>query len=159
MAKLVEHITQPRVAPAALPGVILIAISGLGIFLYGLATLLITPNYWIEIGLGPAQTGGTAEQIEQLSPRLFDYITHIQVASCGLLMAFGLITVCLAWFGVRTGQKWALWAAFGGQALTFTIGLPLHFVYGIVTLGHLGPVFVDMAFITVGTVLAYKALY
>ncbi|MGE5072539.1 MAG: hypothetical protein ACM3MF_03855, partial [Anaerolineae bacterium] len=116
-------------------------------------------GYWIEIGLTPARVGGSAEQIEAMDPRLFDYITHIQVASCGLLMAFGATIIALAWFGIRTGQKWALWTAFGAHMLVYLVGLPLHFVYGFATLGHLGPVFLDLAFILAGSYLSYRALY
>jgi hypothetical protein len=38
------------------------------------------------------------------------------------------------------------------------ISLPLHYVYGLDTLGHLGPIYLDVALLIVGTVMSYNAL-
>ena len=66
--------------------------------------------------------------------------------------------VALAWFGIRTGQKWALWTAFIAPVIALLIGLPLHYVYGLDTLGHLGPIYLDVVILMVGTVMSYNAL-
>jgi hypothetical protein len=41
--------------------------------------------------------------------------------------------------------------------IALVLGLPLHYVYGLATLGHLGPVYLDAAILFVGTGLAWKA--
>jgi hypothetical protein len=38
------------------------------------------------------------------------------------------------------------------------VALPLHYTYGIATMGHLGIIYLDAAILLVGTVLAAKAL-
>ncbi len=150
MRKLLKGIT---------PGVILVTLSGVGILLYGLLQLIRTFAGWIEFGLTPAIIGGTPDQILATDPKLFDYITHMQVASSGLLMAFGFLVVCVAWFALRKGQKWAVWTVLGGHLIAYAVALPLHFAYGFDTLGHLGPVYIDIAFALIGSFLSYRTLY
>jgi hypothetical protein len=41
--------------------------------------------------------------------------------------------------------------------IALVLGLPLHYLYGLATLGHLGPVYLDSAILFVGTGLAWKA--
>jgi hypothetical protein len=64
----------------------------------------------------------------------------------------------LAWNGIRIGQRWALWTAFVAPVVGVGIALPLHHVYGLGTLGHLGLIYLDAGILLVGTVLAAKAL-
>ncbi len=158
MGTLIRNYAQHAVVPKAVPGAILIALSGVGMMIYGVLQYIRTFAGWIEFGLTPAIIGGTPEQIQAFSPRLFDYISHIQLAASGFMIAFGFMVVGLAWFGIRSGQQWALWTAVGGHLVAYISALPFHFVYGIDTLGHLGPVYLDAAFLVVGTILSYNAL-
>jgi hypothetical protein len=64
----------------------------------------------------------------------------------------------LAWNGIRTGQRWALWTAFLAPVVGVGLALPLHYVYGIGTLGHLGLIYLDALILLAGTVLAARAL-
>ena len=73
-------------------------------------------------------------------------------------IALGVAVVALAWFGIRTGQKWALWTAFIAPVIALVISLPLHYVYGLDTLGHLGPIYLDVILLIAGTVISYNAL-
>ena len=82
----------------------------------------------------------------------------MQVALGGLIIALGVAVVALAWFGIRTGQKWALWTAFITPVIALVISLPLHYVYGLDTLGHLGPIYLDVVILIIGTVMSYNAL-
>ena len=62
------------------------------------------------------------------------------------------------WQGIRTGQRWALWTAFLAPVIGVGLALPLHYVYGLATLGHLGLIYLDAAILLIGTILAYKTL-
>jgi hypothetical protein len=112
---------------------------------------------FIELGLTPQLIGGTPEQIRAFSPHLFHYISHLQVAIAAFLIALGIAVIALAWQGIRTGQRWALWTALLVPVTALAIALPLHYVYGFATLGHLGPIYVDAGILIVGTVLARQA--
>jgi hypothetical protein len=115
-------------------------------------------NGFIELGLTPHHVGGTPEQIRAFSPELYNYISHLQVAVSGFIIALGIAVIALAWFGIRSGQTWALWTAFLAPVIGVAIALPLHFIYGIGTLGHLGLIYLDAVILLVGTVLSYNAL-
>ena len=120
-------------------GANLIALGGIGLVGYGLMFLIRNFTRFIELGLTPERIGGTPEQIRAFSPHLYNYISHLQVAISGFLMAFAVQLMGLAWFGVRRGERWALWTAAGSAALAYLVAVPLHFVYGLATLLHLGP--------------------
>jgi hypothetical protein len=65
--------------------------------------------------------------------------------------------VALALFGIRRNQSWARWAALAAPMIAVGIGLPLHYPYGFATLGHLGLVYLDVAILLAGTVIAFRA--
>ncbi len=113
---------------------------------------------FIELGLTPAHVGGTPEQIRGFSEHLYHYISHLQVAVAGFIIAIGVGVIAMAWNGIRTGQRWAVWTAFAIPVIGVAIALPLHYVYGIGTMGHLGLIYLDAAILLVGTVLAHRQL-
>ena len=145
------------VASADLGGKV-VALAGLGLIGYGILFLIWSFTGFIELGLTSDHVGSTPEQIAAFSPQLYDYISHLQVALGGLIMALGVAVVALAWFGIRTGQKWALWTAFLAPIIALLISLPLHYIYGLDTLGHLGPIYLDVVILVAGTVMSYNAL-
>lgn len=149
------HLT--RVASADL-GAKVVALAGIGLIGYGILILIWNFTGFIEIGLTPDLVGGTPAQIAAFSPQLYEYISHVQVAVGGLILALGVAVVALAWFGIRTGQKWAPWTAFMTPVIALVISLPLHYVYDLDTLGHLGPIYLDLVILLVGTVMSYNAL-
>ena len=150
--------TSPQIVASADLGAKIVGLAGIGLIGYGILFLIWNFTGFIEIGLTPDHVGVTPEQIATFSPQLYGYISHIQVALGGLIIALGVAVVALAWFGIRTGQKWALWTAFIAPVIALTIGLPLHYVYGLDTLGHLGPIYLDIAILIVGTVMSHNAL-
>src|ERR1051325_1503498 len=150
--------TSARLVASADLGAKVVALAGIGLIGYGLLFLIWNFTGFIEIGLTPDLAGGTPEQIAAFNPQLYDYISHVQVALGGLIIALGVAVVALAWFGIRTGQKWALWTAFIVPVIALAISLPLHYVYGLDTLGHLGPIYLDIAILIVGKVISYTAL-
>jgi hypothetical protein len=139
-------------------GAKVVALAGVGLVGYGLLFLIRNFNGFIELGLTPHHVGGTPEQIQAFSPALYNYISHLQVALSAFIMALGITVIALAWFGIRTGQPWALWTAFVAPVIAVAIALPLHFVYGIGTLGHLGLIYLDAVILLIGTILSYRAL-
>jgi hypothetical protein len=139
-------------------GAKLVAVAGLGLVGYGIMFLIRNFTGFIELGLTPEHIGGTPEQIRTFSPHLYQYISHLQVAVAAFIIALGIAVIALAWNGIRTGQRWALWTAFLAPVIGVGVALPLHYVYGLATLGHLGLIYLDAAILLVGTVLAQRAL-
>ena len=113
---------------------------------------------FIELGLTPEHVGATPEQIQAFSQNLYDYISHLQVALSGFIIALGVAVIALALFGIRRGEHWALWTAFVAPVIAVGIALPLHFVYGIATFGHLGLIYLDAAILLVGTAISYQGM-
>jgi hypothetical protein len=150
--------TSPQVVTSADLGAKVVALAGIGLIGYGILFLIQSFTGFIELGLTPDLVGATPQQIAAFSPQLYDYISHVQVALGGLIIALGMAVVMLAWFGIRTGQKWTLWTAFIAPVIALVISLPLHYVYGLDTWGHLGPIYLDVALLIVGTVMSYNAL-
>ena len=145
-------------ASSASLGANLVALAGIGLVGYGIMFLVRNFTGFIELGLTPAHVGGTPEQIRAFSPDLYEYISHLQVAVSAFIIALGVAVIALAWFGIRSGQRWALWTAFLTPVIGVAIALPLHFPYGIATFGHLGLIYLDALILLVGTVLSYNAL-
>jgi apolipoprotein N-acyltransferase len=85
-------------------------------------------------------------------------ISHLQVALSGFIIALGVTVIALAWYGIRHGERWALLTAFLGPVIAVAVAVPLHFTYGIATIGHLGLIYLDALILVVGTVLAYGCL-
>ena len=150
--------TSPHLVASADLGAKIVALAGIGLIGYGILFLIQNFTGFVEIGLTPDHVGSTPEQIAAFNPQLYDYISHVQVAVGGLIIALGVAVVALAWFGIRTGQKWALWTAFLAPVIALLISLPLHYIYGLDTLGHLGPIYVDVVLLIAGTVMSYNAL-
>lgn len=146
------HVSLPRSTEL---GAKLVALAGIGLVGYGVVFLIRNFTGFIELGLTPEQVGGTPEQIRAFSPHLFSYISHLQAAVAGFLIALGVAVILLAWRGIRAGQRWALWTAFLVPMIALAFGLPLHYVYGLATVGHLGPIYLDVAILLVGILLAW----
>ena len=149
--------TTPSPSAAGL-GTNLVTLAGLGLVGYGVIFLIRNFTGFIELGLTPERVGGTPEQIRAFSPHLYNYISHLQAAVAGLMIALGVAVVVIARRGIRTGQRWALWTALLAPVIAMAVALPPHYVYGFATLGHLGPIYLDVAVLVVGIVLARRAL-
>lgn len=139
-------------------GANLVLLAGVGLVGYGVMFLVRNFTGFIELGLTPQLIGGTPEGIRAFSPHLYHYISHLQVALAAFIIALGIAVIAIAWNGIRTNQRWALWTAFLAPVVAVGLALPLHYPYGFATLGHLGLIYLDAAILLVGTVLAAKAL-
>lgn len=139
-------------------GAVLVAIAGVGLVGYGILFLIRNYAGFTELGLSSRHVGGTPEQIRRFSPDLYEYISHLHMAISGLLIALGITVIALAWYGIRRGQRWALWTVLSSVLVALAVVIPPHYAYGIGTLGHLGPIYLDALLLVIGTVLAYTAL-
>jgi hypothetical protein len=139
-------------------GTWLVIAAGVGMVAYGLMFLVRNLAGFTELGLTPAHVGGTPDQIRDFSPHLYNYISHLQVAVAGFITAIGVGVISLAWNGIRAGMRWAAWTAFAVPILALAIGLPLHYTYGIATMGHLGLIYLDGLLLLAGTVLSLRAI-
>jgi hypothetical protein len=139
-------------------GANIVALAGLGLIGYGLMFLIRNFSGFIELGLTPDHVGASPGEIQAFSQNLYNYISHIQVALSGFIIALGVAVIALAHFGIRRGESWALWTAFLTHVIAIGVGLPLHFSYGIATFGHLGLIYLEVVILLVGTVISYRAM-
>src|ERR671912_1528319 len=93
-------------------GATLVALSGIGLVGYGIMFLVRNFTGFIELGLTPEHVGGTPQEIRSFSPDLYEYISHLQVAVSGFIIALGVAVIALAWYGIKKGERWALLTAF-----------------------------------------------
>lgn len=137
----------------------IMALAGLGFVGYGV--LFFVRNFtdsFLELGIGPEQVDVGRPQIEQFSPELLNYISHLHIAVSGFIAGTGLAVAALAWYGVRRGELWAWVTAVVVPVLCLTVALPAHYPWGLDTLGHLGLIYADTLLFVVGAALAYPAL-
>lgn len=150
---------QPMAGTSRLSlGANLVALSGVGLVGYGIMFLIRNFTGFIELGLTPQQVGGTPAQIRGFSPELYEYISHLQVAVSGFIIALGVAVITLAHYGIRRGERWALLTAFLSPVIAVAVALPLHYPYGLGTFGHLGLIYLDALILVAGTALGYLAL-
>jgi len=134
----------------------MVIVAGLALIVYGLFFVWRNFNGFIELGLTPAHIGATPEQIRAFSPRLYNYISHLQVAIAGFIVALGVATVSLAWNGMRHRLPWAAGTVLAVVLVAVAITLPLHYVYGLATMGHLGSLYVAVALFIVGSIMTLR---
>jgi hypothetical protein len=139
-------------------GANLVALAGVGLIVYGLMFLVRNFTGFTELGLTADHVGGTPQQIQAFSQNLYNYISHLQVALSGFIIALGIAVIALAMFGIRRGESWAVWTAFLAPVVAVGIALPLHFPFHLATLGHLGLIYLDAAILLVGTIVSYRAM-
>jgi hypothetical protein len=154
--------TVPRVAAAGTRlrvGSLIMAIGGLGFI--GYAVIFFIRNFtgtFLELGIGSGEVNVNKSQIQEFSPSLYHYISHLHIAVSGFIAASGLAVIALAWFGVRRGQFWAWAAAVAVPVLGLAVALPAHYPNHFDTLGHLGLIYADTVLFMVGAVMALVGL-
>jgi hypothetical protein len=139
-------------------GANVVALAGVGLIVYGLIFLIRNFTGFTELGLTAASVGGSPDQIMAFSENLYHYISHLQVALSGFIMALGVAVISLAVFGIRRGESWAVWTAFVAPVVAVGVALPLHYPYHFATLGHLGLIYLDAVVLVVGTIMSYRAI-
>ena len=140
-------------------GSMLMVIAALGFIGYAIIFFVMnfTDNF-LELGITSAQVDKDRDAIIAFSPSLFSYISHLHVAVSGFIAATGLAVLGLAWYGVRRGQMWAWGYAVASPVLGLAVALPLHYVYGLDTIGHLGLIYLATLIFVVGAITALMGL-
>ena len=110
---------------------------------------------FLERGITTAEVGVTKAQIREFNVDLLEYISHLHIAVAGLGMGLALAGAGLAWFGIQRGMAWAWWSAVAAITVAALVALPAHFVYGLATVGHLGPAFAALGLFAIGAALSY----
>lgn len=135
----------------------MVIFAGAALLAYGLLFLWRNFTGFIELGLTPAHIGATPDQIRAISPRLLNYISHLQVAIAGFIMALGVAVISLGWNGLRYRVTWAAWTVLLVVGVAVGVGLPLHYVYGLATMGHLGSLYVIVVMLLAGSLLSMRS--
>src|SRR6266571_6282310 len=82
----------------------LMGLAAVGFIGYGV--LFFIRNFtdsFLELGIGPAEVNVGKDQIQQFSPSLYHYISHLHIAVSGFIAAAGFAVLMLALKGVRAG--------------------------------------------------------
>jgi hypothetical protein len=127
----------------------------------GYAALFLVRNFtdaFLELGIGPGEVDVDKHQIQQFSPGLYHYVSHLQIAVSGFIAATGLAVLLLAAYGVRSGQAWAWVAAVAAPVLGLAVALPAHYPWHLDTLGHLGLIYLATVVFVAGALLSGKGL-
>ena len=153
--------TSPTVAPTAAVrnGATLMAVAAAAFI--GYALLFLVRNFtgsFLELGIGAGEVSVGKDQIQQFSPSLYHYISHLHIALSGFIAATGLAVLLLAVYGVRAGQAWAWVAAVAAPVLGLAVALPAHYPWNLDTLGHLGLIYLATLVFVAGALLSGKGL-
>lgn len=127
----------------------------------GYAVIFFIRNFtdsFLELGIGPNEVNVGKVQIQQFSPSLYEYISHLQIAISGFIAATGLAVLFLVAYGVRRGQGWAWIGAVASPVLALAIALPAHYPNHFDTLGHLGLIYLATLIFVVGALMTGRAI-
>lgn len=140
-------------------GSAIMALAGVGFVGYGV--IFFVRNFtdsFLELGIGPGQVDVGRTEIQQFSPQLVNYISHLHIAVSAFIAAAGIAVAALAWYGVRRAEWWAWVTAVVVPVFGLAVALPAHYPWGFATLGHLGLIYLDTALFVVAAAVAYVGL-
>ena len=140
-------------------GATLMAVAAAGFI--GYAALFLVRNFsdsFLELGIGPNEVNVGKDQIQQFSPSLYHYVSHLQIAVSGFIAATGLAVLFLVAYGVRRGQMWAWVGAVSAPVLGLLVALPAHYPYHLDTIGHLGLIYLATIVFVVGAIVAVRGI-
>jgi hypothetical protein len=127
----------------------------------GYAVIFLVRNFtdgFLELGIGPNEVPTGKDAIQQFSPALFHYVSHLHVAVSGFIAATGLAVLFLVAYGVRRGELWAWVGAVAAPVLGLAVALPAHYPYHFDTLGHLGLIYLATVVFVAGALLALRGI-
>jgi hypothetical protein len=140
-------------------GSAIMTLGGIGFVAYGVIFFIRNfTDSFLELGIGRDQVDVGKTEIEQFSPDLEHYISHLHIAVSGFIAAAGIAVAALAWYGVRRGQWWAWVTAVVVPVFALAVALPAHYPWGFDTIGHLGLIYADTLLFVVGAGLALVGL-
>ncbi len=127
----------------------------------GYAVIFLVRNFtdsFLELGIGPKEVNVGKEAIQNFSPSLFQYISHLQIAVSGFIAATGVAVLFLVAYGVRRGEVWAWVGAVTAPVLALLIALPAHYPNHFDTLGHLGLIYLATLIFVAGALVAFRGI-
>ncbi len=127
----------------------------------GYAVIFFVRNFtdsFLELGIGSSEVSVGKDAIQQFSPSLFNYVSHLHIAVSGFIAATGLAVLFLVAYGVRRGELWAWVGAVAAPVLGLAVALPAHYPNHLDTLGHLGLIYLATAIFVVGALLALREI-
>ncbi len=127
----------------------------------GYAVIFFVRNFtdsFLELGIGSSEVSVGKAAIQQFSPSLFNYVSHLHIAVSGFIAATGLAVLFLVAYGVRRGELWAWVGAVAAPVLGLAVALPAHYPNHLDTLGHLGLIYLATAIFVVGALLALRGI-
>jgi len=156
--------TADRAAPTAAKGDLrigswLMGAAALGFI--GYAVIFFVRNFtdsFLELGIGPNQVNVGKEAIQNFSPSLFHYISHLHLAVSGFIAATGVAMLFLVAYGVRRGELWAWVGAVAAPVIGLLVALPAHYPYHLDTIGHLGLIYLATLIFVAGALVALRGI-
>ena len=127
----------------------------------GYAVIFLVRNFtdsFLELGIGPNEVNVGKEAIQNFSPSLFQYISHLQIAVSGFIAATGVAVLFLVAYGVRRGEVWAWVGAVTAPVLALLIALPAHYPNHFDTLGHLGLIYLATLIFVAGALVTLRGI-
>jgi hypothetical protein len=127
----------------------------------GYAVIFFVRNFtdsFLELGIGPNEVHTGKDAIQQFSPGLFHYVSHLHIAVSGFIAATGLAVLFLVAYGVRRGELWAWVGAVAAPVLGLAVALPAHYPNHFDTLGHLGLIYLATVIFVTGALLALRGI-
>ena len=127
----------------------------------GYAVIFFIRNFtdaFLELGIGPGEVNVGKEAIQDFSPSLYEYISHLQIAVSGFIAATGVAVLFLVAYGVRRGELWAWVGAVVSPLLGLAVALPAHYPNHFDTLGHLGLIYLATLIFVAGALLALRGI-
>jgi hypothetical protein len=96
--------------------------------------------------------------LEAISPRLVPLIAHDRSGFGGGIFSGGLVILCCAWCGIRTGDR-RLWRALLAAGSTgFGCAVGVHFLIGYTSFTHLLPAYAGAAAFLCGITLLARPM-
>jgi len=127
----------------------------------GYASIFFVRNFtdgFLELGIGPNEVNVGKEAIQNFSPSLFNYISHLQIAVSGFIAATGVAVLFLVAYGVRRGELWAWVGAVAAPVIGLLVALPAHYPNHFDTLGHLGLIYLATLIFVAGALVALRGI-
>jgi hypothetical protein len=113
---------------------------------------------FLELGIGPYEVKVGKEAIQNFSPSLFQYISHLHIAVSGFIAATGVAVLFLVAYGVRRGELWAWVGAVAAPVIGLLVALPAHYPNHFDTLGHLGLIYLATLIFVAGALVALRGV-
>jgi phosphoglycerol transferase MdoB-like AlkP superfamily enzyme len=137
----------------------LMGLAAVGFIGYGVIFFIrdFTDSF-LELGIGPNEVNVGKDQIQQFSPSLYEYISHLQIALSGFIAATGLAVLFMVAYGVRRGHGWAWVGAVASPVLALAVALPAHYPNHFDTLGHLGLIYLATLIFVVGALMTGRTI-